>query len=182
MAVFSPKEWVQSRIDEGYYTPDSAKIFRKPWHPVFVYGTLRSGFYRHSLVKHLPKVGTGFTKGKVWKMFRTKPNNAGSYPIVLPTTDTNEQGALYGEIYLVPPKLLRELDFVESNGIQYSRVQRAVDVIGPTPTVLNCWFYMGNTEAWGSEVKKGTILPIDKLTRKNDPQFHYYVFRKSDAS
>lgn len=183
MAVFSQSEWVQSRIDEGYYTPDSAKIFRKPWHPIFVYGTLRSGFFRNKLLHGLPRVGTGFTRGKIWTMYRTQPNKAGSYPVALPTINKDEQGALYGEIYLVPPKLLRELDFIESNGIQYSRVSRAIDIVGQiTPAVMNCWMYVGNHAAWEDEVKKRTLLPIHRMTRANEPRFHYYVFKKSDAN
>lgn len=183
MPVFSQSEWVQSRIDEGYYTPDSAKLFRKPWHPVFVYGTLRDGFYRNKLLHGLPKVGTGFTRGKIWKMYRTPPNKAGSYPVALPTLNTEEQGALYGEIYLVPPKLLRELDFIESNGIQYSRISRAIDVIGHTPPiVLACWMYVGNLPAWEDDVEKGNLLSVSRMTRINEPKFNYYVFKKSDAT
>ena len=59
MVLFSPKQWVQSRLDDGYYTPDNAKLFRKQWHPVFVYGTLRDGFYRNRLLADCPKVGSG---------------------------------------------------------------------------------------------------------------------------
>lgn len=170
-------KFVQSRLDDNFYTPDMASLYRTKWHPLFVYGTLKQGFCRHTALKNCPFIGTAWSRNTGWCMYRT--NNANSYPIVFSPQDETP-GSIFGEVYLVPPFIIKTLDLIESNGIQYSRVYRTVDIHNRKlgPRTMAVWMYLSERSVWKDAIAKKGIVPCEVFKRKDDPKFKYYLFKK----
>lgn len=180
------RQFIQSRVDDGYYTPDTPKLFTKEWHPVFVYGTLRKGFCRHPFLEDAPFVGTGFTRSLNFRMWnlkarRNKGSNMPNYPVILPTIEASNEGHIYGEVYLVHPKTLRTLDYIESNGIQYRRIYRVINLNAAQDgkKVLTCWMYQGEPAAWKTLRENGGLQPMSRMQHPTE-HFYYYVYKKQD--
>jgi gamma-glutamylcyclotransferase (GGCT)/AIG2-like uncharacterized protein YtfP len=180
------EEFVQETLDNNYYTDDLAALYAKRWHPLFVYGTLKQGFSRNSLLNNSVYVGPGYTRGTGWAMYSTIQKHP--YPIVLPVTKTlapmGEElptaGGVHGEVYLVSPKTMVNLDFIESNGIQYQRIQRLVDLpnvtTGQPNAVLLAFMYIGVMANWRPYLEHGDIQLCDHYTRKKNKNYGYYTF------
>lgn len=181
------KNFMQSRVDDGYYTQDTPTLYRRAWHPIFVYGTLREGFSRGIYLEDCPKVGTGFTRGSQFRMYNLLASHrAGSkapnYPVILPEVTPEHAGKIYGEVYLVSPDTLKNLDFIESNGIQYKRSFRVIELNtrqnnGEVPTLLTCWVYAGSPAAWNACKNNGSLVPLPHHMRDDSK---YYVYKKTD--
>jgi len=73
-------------------------------HIVFVYGTLRKGFYNHRLLENATFSDTGSAYG-------VRLYDVGPFPAVLPTSDG--KGAVHGELYEVDDETLTRLDRLE---------------------------------------------------------------------
>ena len=85
-------------------------------HRVFVYGTLKSGFSNHYLLKGCECLG-GAASVSTYKMIEN------GFPVILP----DPQGKpLAGEIYIVDDETLARLDQLEREGSSYDR--KLIDV------------------------------------------------------
>lgn len=170
-------KFVQQKLDDAYYTPDTPVIFNHDWHPLFVYGTLKKGFIRHEVLTSALFVGTGFTRGTGFAMYETTQRDP--YPVALPAT-TETPGAIYGEVYLVSPDVLRTLDFIEYNGVQYGRSYRVVDINNKkseTKVSMPMWIYLSDREVWKEAITKKGVIPCDTFHRKDNSKFKYYLFK-----
>ncbi len=90
-------------------------------HPVFVYGSLRSGLQNNY------KLDTAINKG-LWHTvneYYMIGIKSGSYPYVIDEqiNDELKHTQIYGELYYVDDKLLNSLDEMEGHPIQYKRTQ-----------------------------------------------------------
>jgi gamma-glutamylcyclotransferase (GGCT)/AIG2-like uncharacterized protein YtfP len=89
--------------------------------PVFVYGSLKTGFGNNRLLRlhEASFLGNARTEYSHFRMF-----SLGSYPGVCTEnahqTD-NVLGAIMGELWMVSSECLRRLDMLESNGLLYQR-------------------------------------------------------------
>lgn len=173
---------VQGKVEDNYYTPDMPLLYKKRRHLLFVYGTLKKGFLRHSMLKSKKPlfVGDGWTTASWYKMEYTNGKNP--YPVA--TFDV--QGAkIHGEVYLVPPEAIVLCDFYESNGAYYDRRQVTIDITNannPTvPLSVPCWIYEGNKKHWDAVRQKQTLRQAQLLTRKKDGK-GYYTFMKKYAN
>jgi gamma-glutamylcyclotransferase (GGCT)/AIG2-like uncharacterized protein YtfP len=182
MANPSAKKFVQSALDDHYYTPDMAALYAQKWHPLFVYGTLKKGHSRHTLLDASLSLGPAATRGTGWAMYVT--HSKYPFPVVLPVTSNlpasiPASGGIMGEMYMVSPKALTNFDFVESNGLAYQRVLRLVDLLGPDgkpSCVMTAWMYVGILASWKHEISKGGLSLCDYYTRKKNPNYSYYAF------
>lgn len=91
--------------------------------PVFVYGTLRQGFSNHGLLKDLPYLGRGVS---AIEKFEMREPHHGGFPLLFEngqrTNSANVMsGKVHGEVYVVDPLTLLELDRLEGNGYMYAR-------------------------------------------------------------
>jgi gamma-glutamylcyclotransferase (GGCT)/AIG2-like uncharacterized protein YtfP len=90
-------------------------------HPVFVYGSLRSGLQNNY------KLDTAINKG-LWHTtneYYMIGIKSGSYPYVTDEKlhDELSHTKIYGELYYVNDELLNSLDEMEGHPIQYKRTQ-----------------------------------------------------------
>ena len=91
-------------------------------HRVFVYGTLKSGFWNHSLLEGCEFFG-GAATVPTYKMIESKMIENG-FPVIMPDP---EGKPIAGEIYTVDDKTLARLDQQEREGSSYDR--KLIDVI-----------------------------------------------------
>jgi len=180
-------EFIQSAVDDAEFTPDAATLFKRNWHPLFVYGTLQKGMVRHSLLSSGVSLGPARTETSAFALLYQKFTKH-PYPIALPAMLTSLGSAtagrrpigahIQGEAYLIPPDTLANLDFIESNGQVYRRIVSLIHVNAKHPYTVPCWMYVGIIEHWKPEIANNTLELCDLYARKKDPDFKYYVFTK----
>ncbi len=100
---------------------------------LFVYGTLKRGGSRHSLLKGCPFLGHALAKG--FALY--------DLPGMVPG-----DGIVRGEVYEVPEKLLKELDWVEATPFLFRR--ELIEVVLEDHTPLRAHTYLYNREVEGA--------------------------------
>jgi gamma-glutamylcyclotransferase (GGCT)/AIG2-like uncharacterized protein YtfP len=103
---------------------------------LFVYGTLKRGGSRHSLLKGCPFLGRALAKG--FALY-----DLGAYPGMVPG-----DGVVRGEVYEIPEGLLRELDWVEATPFLFRR--ELIEVVLEDHTPLRAHTYLYNREVEGA--------------------------------
>lgn len=107
---------------------------------VFVYGTLRKGFWNHRLLVRSKFIGRARTKDK-YKL------TANGIPFV---TDDEKICNIIGEVYEVDKKTLKSLDFLEGHPIHYQR--KMIPVVLEDGTEIDAWCYFYQFSTSGCEV------------------------------
>ena len=100
---------------------------------VFVYGTLKRGFYNHRILEHANRLGNAVTCEK-FTMF-----SLGPYPMVMP----KPKHKIKGEVYEVDDEILERLDRLEGYPDFYTRVETEVIMQNK---VINALIYIGASE------------------------------------
>lgn len=135
--------------------------FRKieDWIPVFVYGSLKSGGWLHNILKDSFWLGDATTALKEFAMW----DSGSGFPVVRDVHKDHEAaGRIVGELYMVDPVTLLELDRVEGNNYMYSRRQAWVWAQDHTKEVedantgeirkarpaIHAWVYVGMNDFW----------------------------------
>jgi gamma-glutamylcyclotransferase (GGCT)/AIG2-like uncharacterized protein YtfP len=177
-------KWLQSTLDDNYYTLDGPELYKKKFHYVFTYGTLKQGFTRSaSMTGQGGKlVGPAYTVSDNYIMERT--NAKYSYPYILSSTDKDKKAHISGEVWKIPTKVLFELDFIESNGEMYDRTLIPVEVmLGPQrkPVKMMAWAYIGRNDYWkdtSDPKSRPKVMDCEFFKRNSDPNYKYYHFMK----
>lgn len=112
---------------------------------VFVYGTLKSGFYNSILLTSSKFVGKGYLIGN----FRML--DLGAFPGVVKAPNSPES-TVVGEVYEVSDSTLARLDALEGNGHFYKREVRTISVRHKNDT--SCWVYFLMQDSGEEEVRK----------------------------
>lgn|SRR5574343_1090304 len=102
---------------------------------VFVYGSLKSGFHNHRLLKDSKFVGHAVTKEK-YTMY-----SYGSFPSVTEEPEYN----IHGEIYEITPETLKSLDRLEGYNPESSHnfyERKTIDVL-INNELIPCFIYFG---------------------------------------
>jgi gamma-glutamylcyclotransferase (GGCT)/AIG2-like uncharacterized protein YtfP len=107
-------------------------------HWIFVYGTLKRGYYNHRFLKEAEFVCTAFTEDRylMWDV---------GFPLIAPPRDSDSgdvRGHVAGEVYVVDDATLEVLDRLEGHPRNYKR----------TPI-----FVVGEVDSKGTPVGEGRI-------------------------
>ena len=101
---------------------------------VFVYGTLRQGYHNHRLIIDCKIIDVGRTV-----------NQYAMYANGIPYVSDNEQvSQIYGELYLVSPSILFNLDMLEGHPSWYKRKKVPIETM--SGKIYNAWLYFNNTK------------------------------------
>ena len=96
---------------------------------VFVYGTLKYGFYNHFLLAGIPR-RPAYING--FKMYEGP-----GYPYAVPG-----DGIIYGEVYSIDSSTLSSLDCLEGYPNHYTRAEYDVDIVHDDMTdKIKAWVY-----------------------------------------
>tara|TARA_R100001443_G_scaffold21957_1_gene34163 strand:- start:2045 stop:2404 length:360 start_codon:yes stop_codon:yes gene_type:complete len=101
---------------------------------IFVYGTLRMGYHNHRLIVDCEFIDVARTV-----------NNYAMYANGIPYVSENEQvSQIYGELYLVKPKILFNLDMLEGHPSWYKRKKVPIETL--SGKIYNAWLYFNETK------------------------------------
>lgn len=168
---------IQAKLDDNYCTPDMPMLYDKRRHLIFVYGTLKRGFKRFSLLKKPYYVGEGWTRFNHYEMEYTKGNEP--FPIVTRKRDGHH---IHGEVFLVPPESIVCTDFYESNGQYYDRIRTPVEITNANnlnePLVMDCWMYIGRKSHWDTYRAKQGLRACDVMTRAKNKKTYFTFMKK----
>jgi gamma-glutamylaminecyclotransferase len=118
-------------------------------HRVFVYGTLKSGFWNHDLLEGCEFVG-GAATVPTYKMIEN------GFPVIIPDP---EGKPLAGEIYAVDDEPLARLDQLEREGSSYDR--KLIDVTLPLASgerlPTKAFIYVGREDRFGKAFALGPL-------------------------
>jgi len=120
--------------------------------PVFVYGSLKKDGFFHDAIDKCAYLGRAVTAEASYEMRASK----GDYPVVLKSKDNKDRGRISGEVYIVNPLLMLELDRIEGNNFMYTRQKLFVRLLDQTiykdtkkeNPFIEAWVYIGNPEYW----------------------------------
>jgi gamma-glutamylcyclotransferase (GGCT)/AIG2-like uncharacterized protein YtfP len=115
-------------------------------HRVFVYGTLKSGFRNHYLLKGCEFFGAAATIS-TYKMIEN------GFPVIMPDSEGKR---LAGEIYIVDDAALARLDQLEREGSSYDR--KLIDVLpvaGGERPPIRAFIYVGREDRFGKAFARG---------------------------
>lgn len=178
---FGMKELMSETWENASYTPDLPELMQKDSHYVFVYGTLKKGFRNHRILEIEEYVGPGSTLNN-YSMLVTK-NTKAPFPIVFPDGRADRRGAIYGEIFKVRPRVIRELDYLESNGTMYKRSITPVYVAFKNGSVkkIYAFMYKGKRDFWSTREKDLKYVEpfISHKSFDKDGNGKYFMFTKA---
>ena len=131
-------------------TPDMGVLRDTEDNLVFVYGSLMSGLHNNYILRKSKFLGRARTTFDKYEMY-----TAGNFPVLREVKD-DEGNYVYGEAYAVDADTMMNLDWLESNGVMYSRkkirVSMREQVIQHGNTRVypfeECWCYFGNEDYW----------------------------------
>lgn len=148
------------------YTHDVPIIERYNGHLVFVYGTLKDGFSKHYLLK---QAGAQFvsvaSSQRPYSLFK-HTQATDPYPILLPQYRTHPVGSVIGQLYMVKPSTIYELDRFEQNQTLFRRLKLHLQILTKPHnsmqiySTLYAWTYMGIPEVWRDMIDIGTLAPV----------------------
>lgn len=173
------KQDVTRIVEESYHTTDAPALQRWDYQDVFIIGTWKKGFKRHSLLGNdIKPVGVGYTNSENFIMYRTK--GGGNFPVILITNEKQGLGgAVYGEIWRVPTKKLFSMDFYESHTIESKRMKLPIRYYDKTGEIRHtfAWVYVGLRNHWNKKIADGELILCDRHVRntaiKNDVKKYY---------
>jgi gamma-glutamylcyclotransferase (GGCT)/AIG2-like uncharacterized protein YtfP len=118
-------------------------------HRIFVYGTLKGGFWNHYLLEGCEFFGSAATV-PTYKMIEN------GFPVIMPDP---EGKPVAGEIYTVDDERLERLDQLEHEGSSYDR--RLIDVTLPLASgerlPTKAFIYVGREDRFGKAFARGPL-------------------------
>jgi gamma-glutamylaminecyclotransferase len=118
-------------------------------HRVFVYGTLKSGFWNHYLLTGCEYFG-GAATVPTYKMIEN------GFPVIMPDP---EGKPLAGEIYTVDDETLAQLDQLEREGSSYDRklIDVTLPLAGGERLPTKAFIYVGREDRFGKAFARGPL-------------------------
>jgi gamma-glutamylcyclotransferase (GGCT)/AIG2-like uncharacterized protein YtfP len=118
-------------------------------HRVFVYGTLKSGFWNHYLLKGCEFIGAAATV-RTYKMIEN------GFPVIMPDPAGKP---LAGEIYTVDDETLARLDQLEREGSSYDRklIDVTLPLTGTERLLAKAFMYVGREDRFGKAFARGPL-------------------------
>lgn len=170
--------FVQCKLDDTLATGDIPEILDSKWHPVFLYGCLKTGFQRHEYARGAKFLGNAWSRNTGFTMY-IRSHIAKPYPVIFPAI-CEKPGSIFGEIHIVPSRTLIDLDYIEQNGIMYFRTMKTFDLAtrkGPTRTMA-AWVYVSKRELWDDMINNKALREATTFKRKDGNQGHFYMYTK----
>lgn len=189
--------WLEDLQAQGAnMTPDLWKLQRRERHLVFLYNECQEGQYADQMLGiNSEKLYAASTKDTfvLWK----KKLGLETFPIMLPIEPSERFGRssflgkparVTGQIFRVPPMVIKELDSYVLNTVQFER--QRIEVIVPYRRkseglrhthyeVFKVWVYVGRKEFWKEQLDANKIFfdRVTLYTAKDENIGDYYYFK-----
>ena len=174
--MYFSSDYKKRLTENGNYTRDIPYLNLYENHYVFVYGSLKRGHSRHSILTASQRTkfcGVGVSDDHTFDLVIADPGNI---PVLLESTAKERLLKIKGELWLVDTETLIKLDHIESNGYLYERQSRRFWVGKES---IPAWIYIGCPKFWRDKVLRDFPkfvsnncigIPMDQRTNKH---FHY---------
>lgn len=118
-------------------------------HRIFVYGTLKRGFWNHCLLKGCEFFGDAATV-PTYKMIEN------GFPVIM---SDSEGKPLAGEIYTVDDETLARLDELEREGSSYDRklIDVTLSLASGERLAITAFIYVGREDRFGKAFARGPL-------------------------
>lgn len=164
-------------------TPDFLDLKMQDYHAVFVYGSLQKGGPMHEKLSSCPCLGDAYTATQTFEMFNVVSEGM-EFPVSFSRKQvTKKTGAICGEVYVVPPLLFLDLDYIEGNTKMYRREKKFVflpdqmfktkDGAWSYPAV-KAWVYLGITDYWERYDDYLNLMPLKSTVNKRGKTTNYF--------
>jgi gamma-glutamylcyclotransferase (GGCT)/AIG2-like uncharacterized protein YtfP len=159
------KEALKIALYESRHTPDINYIESKRGHLLFVYGTLKKGMSRHWMLEQYKArfVATATTFMRYSLYYSPKLG----FPVMMPGLVKTPAGNVCGQLYIVPPKVILELDEIEKNTVLYNRMRintqlltKPMDNQFQQYATTYAFAYVGWQKEWLPLVNDNRLLPL----------------------
>lgn len=179
------REFYNVALTDNCWSPDIGFLSAKfDWVPLFVHGQLKKGLSKHHYIDDCPYEGIGYTFRPDFVMYRTKSNQ----PVILHGKDSpHTTGHIYGEIFLVNPERLAELDKYFENTLFVRREEIPIRWWKPSDKSLKekknylskCFAYVSNPKEFKGVIDAGhaKMMPLNISRKTQQP---YFVFSQAE--
>lgn len=168
-------------LTDNAYTPDIGFLEKMySYVPLFMYGAMQQDMSQAKLLGNFPRIGVGITKHDRFNM-----NICQNEPVVFDCGTPVVKRAIFGEVYIVPPVVIRDLDCYMCRGIQFRRQYEPIIYKKPEdkkPAELNeaeAFMYIGMVDEWRRYLQskpENAHIYLDE----NFPHKSYYRFTFHD--
>lgn len=172
------------------YTPDIVNLEKKNGHLLFVYGSLKSNFPRHDLLKGSRFVACALTNNP-YALFYDPTRKDDRFPVLLSGRKIHPEGHVVGQVWMVRPETIMMLDRVERQGDLFQRLEMSIQLVTRPPgkefqqyASLYAWGYMGRASEWWPliDLKQYVSIPRSKLYSQSDEEkFINWTHRHTDV-
>lgn len=176
-------QFARTCVESNSATPDLLYLQAKyDYVPVFIYGTEQFNYSEHDALEHHPRIGLGFTTADDYLLYETKDH----YPVAITKPETTATAVLRGELFLVTPEIVKNLDLRYTNNIFFVRRERHIvwhkpeekDRKEKTWFVSRAYVYHGIVSSWQCKIDENEMWRMPLLSAKDGK--NYYHFRNAD--
>lgn len=184
----NPESFINTcSVNNCYSIGDLTELnYKFSYIPIFVYGMEKFNFSSHNMLDDHPVLGYGYTASNLYRMYKKMKEH---YPVILSGADEPTLGKIQGEVYLVPPKTLFDLDAMYENNVAFKRIRSMIyycsfeekDKKDKKSRVSVCWMYVGKRDFWLPKLQDMELSQMNLVVpdggRKNT---QYYCWKKLD--
>ncbi len=174
---------VQGFLQDNVYAGDVNYLqYNFRFVPLFVYGNEKEGFSEHFRLQRYPKIGTGYTEDTFFKMYKSSYHS----PVVLNRPGAVSTGRVSGEVYLVGPEIIFDLDDAYERGIYSRRFRREIvhaDLRKAGKVswyTSSCLMYTGIYEMFEEKITNNEMTPMSLFINQQLQRASYLWMARDD--
>lgn len=173
--------------ERSIYCEDYLSLQRTAPNLVFVYGTLKKGFWNHTILEDSPFLGVAKSCEPSWDITLSSPS--GGFPIAWRKPVSHLTSRLMGEVYGCDARVMANLDRLEGEGHMYKREKHWFNLLDQkvqypdgkvAHPVVNCWIYVGVQKFW-KNVDMNENIPQKKITKSDGTEQWVIEYEKRHA-
>lgn len=157
------------------YTPDAIKMRLKDNILLFAYDSMKQGGFNNFYTRTCKYLGLGRTASNYLTLKKTNRNDVVAFNI---DTKKEKGGFILGEVYVITPNMLFELDESKNNGLTYLRQEKHILLLDQSyegkdekkHPYVSCVIYIGNRKIWPYDKMNFEMCTV---SNKNNRVYNY---------
>jgi gamma-glutamylcyclotransferase (GGCT)/AIG2-like uncharacterized protein YtfP len=175
--------FLQRCLYSNVFSPDAVELTSgSSYVPVFVYGCEKAGMSEHEILHGAKRKGRGWMINPQYKMYwyQSQPT-ARREPVILKRPNDPTAARIQGELYVVKPDILFELDRLYENTLYFQRANKTIqyyleedrDKTDRKTFIADAWVFEGKSAQWQDRWLKGELNEVSII----DADKPYYIWR-----
>lgn len=173
-------------VDMCSGSPDMAQLNKHEAHMLFVYNAFQRGFHGHSIFQRYQteRISGGYTSLKNFKMYQYENLSKKQNCIAFYEATSKDAGHLYGELWLVEPSLISQLDYQLGNRDTVKRFKTLINFHNPNNSAqalsVSAFIYLGKKDSWDEKADKMRLCDRKYFHNKPDMKFYGFTERRDN--